>query len=207
MTKSITLSLYVFAVVLAASLVSLLGTAVHWSPTSSSEITPVGDLPNVSIETSAGTRTTFAATNGHVRVATMFYAHCPGVCPMTLGTLRQIDARLTERQRSQLNFVLLSLDPARDSAEALRQAARDRGIDGPRWLMGRTSAADARAFATAAHIQYRTLSDGSIDHSTALVLLDEQGRILARATDTDDITDFTALLRRTLDRSSGQATP
>jgi protein SCO1/2 len=177
----------------ACGLVSLLPTAVHWRQSPVGEIAAVGDLPNVSIQTSTGEQTTLAATNGHVRIATMFYAHCPGVCPRTLGMLRQIDARLSERQRSQLNFILLSLDPARDSPGDLRQF-----VQGPRWLVGRTSEADVRSFAAAAHIQYRSLSDGSIDHSTALVLLDEQGRVLARAGDTDNLTDFTAAVRQAL---------
>jgi protein SCO1 len=193
MTKSISLSLYVLmAAFVAWTLVSSHATGVHWAQNSSGEIAAPGDLPNVAIETSSGARTTFAATNGHVRIATMFYAHCPGVCPMTLGMLRRIDARLSEGQRSQLNFVLLSLDPARDSPDELRKIGQ-----GPRWLVGRTSEADARSFASAAHIQYRNLSDGSIDHSTALILLDRQGRILARANEAGD-SDFVATVRQAL---------
>src|SRR5581483_12213846 len=73
-----------------------------------------GDLPDVALETSDGTRTSFAATNGHVRIATLFYSHCPGVCPMTLETLRGIEGQLTQEQRSKLNVVLISVDPSRD---------------------------------------------------------------------------------------------
>ena len=50
------------------------------SPAASTQVTPVvGDLPDVAIEAADGTHTTFAATDGHVRIATMFYSHCPGV--------------------------------------------------------------------------------------------------------------------------------
>ncbi len=117
---------------------------------------------------------------------------------MTIDTLRGIDGQLTSRQRAKLNFVLLSLDPARDTPESLRALAQERGIASPRWLIGRTSEADARAFATASQIQYRTLSDGSIDHSTALTLIDERGRLLARLADGGDSTEFVAAVRQAL---------
>ncbi len=159
------------------------------------------EFPNVTIETVAGTHTSFAGTGGHVRVATMFYSHCPGVCPMTIDTLRGIERQLTTRQRAKLGFVLLSLDPTRDSPETLRALAKERGITSPRWLLGRTSEADARAFAAASNIQYRTLSDGTIDHSSALVLLDERGRVLARKAGEGDSTEFVASVRQALDRT------
>jgi protein SCO1 len=157
------------------------------------------DLPNVAIETAYGMRTTLAATDGHIRIATMVYSHCPGVCPMTIAALRSIDSQLTAQQQAGLSFVLLSLDPARDSPGALRSLARERGIESSRWLLGRTSESDARAFASAVGIQYRPLSDGSIDHSTSLLLIDARGRLLARG-DATDATEFIAAVRQALDR-------
>ena len=171
------------------------------TPTEASGSTTVaGDLPDVAIETADGTRTSFAATGGRVRIATMFYSHCPGVCPLTINTLRRIEHQLTAQQRAKLSFVLLSLDPARDSPEALRALALERGLTSYHWILGRTSEDDARSFAAAAHIQYRTLSDGSIDHSTAMMLVDEEGRLLGRVSDEDDTTEFVAAARRALSR-------
>jgi len=158
------------------------------------------DLPDVAMETADGTRTSFAATGGRVRIATMFYAHCPGVCPLTIDTLKGIDRELTAQQRARLSFVLLSLDPADDSPQTLRSLAVERGLTSPHWTLGRTSEEDARSFATAAHIRYRNLSDGSIDHSTALVLVDERGRVLDRVSDEGDTTEFVAAARRALDQ-------
>jgi protein SCO1/2 len=157
------------------------------------------DFPDVAIETSQGVRTTFAATGGHVRIATMFFAHCPGVCPLTIDTLRGIDRQLAPAQRAKLSFVLLSLDPERDSPGVLRAILSQHQIDSSRWLVGRTSAADARAFAQASRINYRKLADGSIDHSSSLVLLDAQGRVLARNSDTGNPDpQFIAAVRRAL---------
>jgi len=157
------------------------------------------DLPDVAMETADGARTNFAATGGRVRIATMFYSHCPGVCPLTIEALRSIDRQLTAEQRGRLSFVLLSLDPARDSPQALRALAVERGLTSSQWILGRTSEDDARSFATAAHIHYRTLSDGSIDHSTTLLLVDGRGRVLNRVSDEADTAEFVAAARRALD--------
>jgi protein SCO1 len=158
------------------------------------------DLPDVAIEAADGSRTSFAASGGRVRIATMFYSHCPGVCPMTIDTLRALDRQLTAEQQSKLSFVLLSLDPARDAPQALHSLAVERGIDSPRWLLGRTSEREARQFAAAAHLQYRPLSDGSIDHSSTLVLVGARGQLLSRASDAGDTTEFLATVRSALDR-------
>jgi protein SCO1 len=171
------------------------------SPTETYPSTAVAsELPNVAMETTDGTRTSFAATGGHVRIATMFYSHCPGVCPLTIDALKGIDRQLTAQQRTRLSFVLLSLDPARDSPQTLRSLALERGLTSSHWILGRTSEEDARSFAAFTHIRYRALSDGSIDHSSALVLLDEQGRVLARVSDEADMTEFVAAARRALDQ-------
>lgn len=158
----------------------------------------MGDLPDVAIETADGSHTSFAATPGAVRIATMLYAHCPGVCPATIEVLRGIERQLTAQERDRLGLVLLSLDPARDSPEALKSLARERGITSSRWLLGRTSEPDAQAFAMAAGIRFRPLSDGSIDHSISFVLVDPRGRLLARTSNTGDTTEFVAAVRRAL---------
>lgn len=157
-------------------------------------------LPDVAMETADGTRTSFAATGGRVRITTMIYSHCPGVCPLTIEALRGIDRQLTAEQRGKLSFVLLSLDPARDSPRTLRALAVQRGLTSSQWILGRTSEEDARSFATAAHIHYRALSDGSIDHSSVLVLVDERGRVLSRVSDEADTAEFVAATRRALDQ-------
>ncbi len=212
MVKSVVLRcLQVFAIAFALS--SLTTLALDESGSSSSILTRfaapteaspgaavVADLPDVAIETADGTRTSFAATGGRVRIASMLYSHCPGVCPLTIDTLKGIDRQLTAQQRARLSFVLLSLDPARDSPQALRSMAVQRGLTSSHWILGRTSQEDARSFAAAARIRYRALSDGSIDHSTAFVLVDESGRVLARVSDDGDTTEFVAAARRALDQ-------
>lgn len=134
------------------------------------------------IETERGVRTTLAATGGRVRIVTMFYASCPMACPLIVDALRHIDRKLDARERQALSILMVTLDPERDTPAALRELASRRGIDSPRWTLARVSPADTRKLAAALGIRYRLLDDGSFDHSSVLVLLDEEGRVLARST-------------------------
>jgi len=136
---------------------------------------------DVSIETSRGEVTPFARNDGRARIVTMFYASCPMACPLTIDTLRRIDADLTEQQRARLGVLLLSLDPEHDTPAALREVAARRHIDDKRWTLGRLSPGDTRKLGAALGIQYRKLDNGDFDHASVLILLDPQGRVLARS--------------------------
>src|SRR5579883_1584180 len=49
-----------------------------------------------------GKATNIAESNGTVRIVTMLYTHCPGMCPMAVATLQNIESRLTSEQKKQL---------------------------------------------------------------------------------------------------------
>jgi protein SCO1/2 len=102
-------------------------------------------------------------------------------CPLIVDTLRNLDAALTPSERAQVDVLMVSMDPERDSPAALAALARERRITDPRWTLARASPGDTRKLAAMLGIQYRKLDTGNFDHSSVLVLLDPQGRVLARS--------------------------
>jgi len=52
--------------------------------------------------TADGGTTSLAASNGHVRVVTMLYTHCPGACPLSIATLQQLQSRLSQIGRAHV---------------------------------------------------------------------------------------------------------
>jgi protein SCO1/2 len=133
------------------------------------------------LETADGRGVTFAATGGRVQIVTMFYASCPMACPMIIGTLREIDRALPATERGRLGVLMVSIDPLRDSPMALKGLAAEHHITDPRWILARTTPSDTRALAAALGIQYRALANGDFEHSSTMVLLDAEGRVLARS--------------------------
>lgn len=122
------------------------------------------------------------AHRGQALLVSMFYASCPFVCPMLVETMKNTQAGLAPQERARLGLLMVSVDPERDSVAALGQLARQRELDAPQWTLARTDARSVRKLAAALGIQYRALANGDFNHTTALILLDAEGRIVARST-------------------------
>ncbi|RDI99149.1 SCO family protein [Dyella solisilvae] len=117
---------------------------------------------------------------GRVQLVTMFYTSCTMVCPMTVDTMKLTRKAIDEPARDKLDLLAVSFDPARDSVEALRRYADKRQLDAPHWTLARGDSQDVRALSALLGLQYRQLPDGDYNHSTELILLDPDGRIIAR---------------------------
>ena len=75
---------------------------------------------------------------------------------------------------------MITLDPARDTPQAMAGVAeRHRTPEAWRYLVPAPD--DVRALASVLDVRYRFRDDGSINHTSVLVLLDAEGRPLARS--------------------------
>jgi len=171
-----------------------------------SDVSPSDSLYQLDIplETANGGHTRFSKASGHARIVTLFYANCPMVCPLTIETLIKLDAALTPAERASVEILLVSLDPVRDTPQALSRLAHERHIPYKRWTLARASPSDTRKLAAALGIQYRALSDCGFQHSSILVLLDAQGREVGRSSELGaPAPEFLEAVRATVARASG----
>jgi len=139
----------------------------------------VYQLP-ASLTDSGGRALAWQDLRGKPRLATMFYTSCRYVCPMVVDSLRAVERGLSESQRKRIGFVLISMDPARDTTEVLAKLKSERHLDSSSWLLVSPRPDDLRGLAGVLGIRYRALADGEFNHTTTLVLLDADGRVLAR---------------------------
>lgn len=128
----------------------------------------------------SGRSRTWAEFRGQPRIATMFYSSCPYMCPLIIESAKAIDKSLTPDERARLGVLMVSLDPKRDSPTALTALVKKRGIDAKRWALLRPDPRDVRSLAAVLGVKYRALANGEFNHTSVLVLLDADGRILAR---------------------------
>lgn len=113
-------------------------------------------------------------------LVSMFYTSCKFVCPMLIDTMLLTQQGLSAKERSQLDLLLITFDPARDDVKTLKSIVDARELDSNQWTLARTDATSVRKIAATLGIQYRLLSDGEYNHTTMLVLLDGDGRIVGR---------------------------
>jgi protein SCO1/2 len=122
----------------------------------------------------------FAARAGKPQLVSMFYTSCPYVCPLIVDTLKKTQAALTPAERANVDVLLISFDPERDTPARLNEVFAERHLDAQSWTLARTEAPNVRKLAALFGIQYRARANGEVNHSSALLLLDGEGRIVAR---------------------------
>ncbi|TXH34864.1 MAG: SCO family protein [Burkholderiaceae bacterium] len=162
-------------------------TALLAMATVASAAKPAAALPGDSIyqlqlplTDSNGQTRDWRALRGKPQLVTMFYTSCKFICPLIIESGKAVERQLTPAQQKRLGIVMISMDPARDTPAALKKIADQRKLDGSRWTLASPRAGDVRAVASVLGIRYRLLADGEFNHSSVLILVDAEGRILAR---------------------------
>ncbi len=117
---------------------------------------------------------------GQPQLVSMFYSSCQYICPLIVESGKAVERALTPAQRARLGVMMISMDPARDTPATLARMARQRHIDDRRWSLASPAADDVRSVAGVLDVRYRQLSDGEFNHTSVLILLDADGRMLAR---------------------------
>ena len=164
----------------------------------------VYQLPLVLIDQD-GRRADWGTRRGEVQLVAMFYTSCQYICPLIVDSGKAIERQLTPAERGRLRILLVSMDPARDTPAALRAVVDKRKLDTARWTLASPAPEDVRAVAGVLGIRYRALADGEFNHTSALVLLDAEGRSLARTERMGSVPDpeFVAAVKRALSAAPG----
>ncbi|AMO23937.1 SCO family protein [Ramlibacter solisilvae] len=156
-------------------------TAAH--PPLAAPAPPPGDSVyqlEATLEDQDGRPFALSSLQGVPVLATMFYSSCDMVCPMIFETVHATLRALPAAERAQLRVLMVSVDPAHDSPAVLKKTAQAHGCNG-QWVLARADDATTRKVAAVLGIQYRQLANGEYNHSSAIDLLDRQGRITARS--------------------------
>jgi protein SCO1/2 len=145
--------------------------------------------PDFTLTDQDGRRVSLADLRGRLVVLDFIYTRCPGPCPTLTGVHAELQRRLPPALRERTHFVSISLDPARDTPEALRAYARARGADLSSWwfLTGAPEAVDP--VLARFGVGRTPREDGEIDHRIVTFLLDSEGRIARRWTGLDHEAD------------------
>ena len=147
---------------------------------------------------SQGQTRDWRSLRGKPQLVSMFYTSCQYICPLIIESGKAIERQLTPAQQKRLGVLLVSMDPARDTPAALKKVVDQRKLDLTRWTLATPRADDVRAVAGVLGIRYRQLADGEFNHSSMLILVDANGRILARTEKigTQPDPDFVAAVRK-----------
>ena len=121
-----------------------------------------------------------ASRSGQVQLVAMFYSSCQYACPLIIDSAKGVEHARTPAMQGKLALLLISFDPKRDTSEVLAALAAKRKLDLSHWTLAHTQASSVRKVAALLGVRYRELANGEFNHSSQLILLDAQGRVLAR---------------------------
>ncbi|HMK70005.1 MAG TPA: SCO family protein, partial [Xanthobacteraceae bacterium] len=99
------------------------------------------------------------------------------VCPVVIEQLREVYSDLSAEKRSKLVLLSISVDPVRDTTERLADLWRGEGAF-EHWIVARPAAASVDRVTRELGIWVYAKTDGTINHSTDLFLIDPKGRIV-----------------------------
>jgi len=80
---------------------------------------PVMDAPEILGIQKGDAEFKLSALDEKVKVLFFGYTFCPDVCPLTLSNLRAAYEKLSESDKQQVAFVMISVDPERDTPDRL----------------------------------------------------------------------------------------
>lgn len=111
--------------------------------------------------------------DGKVWVANFIFTSCTGPCPRMTSQMRKL--RDEVRDDSNLRMVSFTIDPARDTPEALNTYSKSFGANPDKWFFVTGAQKDLH------HLCRKVFMlgdvDGSLEHSSRFILVDQQSRI------------------------------
>jgi protein SCO1 len=143
------------------------------SPFAGTELSPPHQADPLSLKDAAGHRYTLSARKGRYVLVTFLYTHCPDVCPLIASNLNT--ALRGSGPKANVEVVAVSVDPKRDTAQAVRAYAKRMHLD-PRfhYLIG--TRRELQPVWAAWHVTAQDKSLGVVNHIVYTALVDPRGR-------------------------------
>lgn len=104
------------------------------------------------------------------------FTHCPDICPSTLATLNKVVNAMTEKEKQEVQVVLLSVDPERDTVAKLAEYVP---YFNPNFIGLTGNPHQIFSLATQMGVVYSKVplegDDYTVDHSGNVVLINPMG--------------------------------
>lgn len=155
------------------------------------------DAPDFTLMDGVSGRTVkLSAQRGQVVALTFLFTTCPDVCPLTASRFRAAQTEL-QGDASRVTFIAISVDPDRDTPEAVRTFSAAHGLASNWYYL--VGGRDQLAPTWAAYGIGVQAGSNAVTHNDAVYLIDRRGRerVLMHSEDlaADLVNNLRALLR------------
>lgn len=130
-----------------------------------------------------------SALRGRPQVVSLFFTNCAHSCPLIVKDMKAIEQALPANVRDQVDFLLVSIDPARDTPEALRAFREKHGLSMTRWSLLRGKPEDVQKLADRIGFRYYPGSTLQYAHSLLISVVDQSGEIVFQQSGMGNVRD------------------
>ncbi|MCX2720981.1 SCO family protein [Roseibium salinum] len=141
--------------------------------------------PGFGLADAAGNSVSLTDFEDKVVILNFAYAGCLDVCPLHSQKIAEIQRLLDETpMKTQVQFITVTTDPDRDTAEVLEGYGETHGLDPANWIFLTRKPgvpADAtRVLARSYGLEFTETEDGQQMHGVVTHVIDRDGRLAAR---------------------------
>lgn len=125
-----------------------------------------------------GHEVTLDSLRGKIQVVAMVYTHCEYACPRILADMKRIRDSLSEEALESTNFVIVSIDPERDTPSRLNTFAMENNLADSQWTLLNGGQGDVLEIAALLGVKYKRISDTDFTHSNIITVLNREGEVV-----------------------------
>lgn len=128
--------------------------------------------------TDSGEEIALRDLRGRPQVLVMFFANCQFACPILVHDLQKIEAALAPDLQKRVEFTLVTIDPSRDTPEALARFRATRALPAGTWNLLHGKPDDIQELAAVLGVKYKEEANGQFAHSNLITVLNSDGEIV-----------------------------
>jgi protein SCO1/2 len=145
-----------------------------------SRLAVIQQAPSFSLTTQDGQPLRLADLKGKVSLVSFVFTTCSGSCPATTSRMVQVQQELARRKLltdGKVKLLSITLDPARDTPQKLRDYMKLYDADPASWTCLTGTAEDVNKTIADWGMWARPAANGQLDHPSRIFLIDKHGRV------------------------------
>lgn len=119
---------------------------------------------------------TLSDLSDKITVAAMVFTHCESACPRIVADIQRIEKAFTKDELQKMRFLLISMDPVRDTPERFVEFAKEYQLN-ENWICISSNNDATMEIANVMNVRIKPLAGGGFDHSNTIHLIDKSGNI------------------------------
>jgi protein SCO1/2 len=95
-----------------------------------------------------------------------------------MADMKRIREEIPSDKLNETNFVIVSIDPERDTPERFREFAQENDLSDEQWILLHGNQGDVLELAALLGVKFQRISETDFSHSNMITLLNKQGEVV-----------------------------